>query len=555
MLESVLDKVSLVVTFITVPPSLCRKWIADCDISEASTSYSKTFFTNSDMLWIANNKSELDTLKHMIFEGRVIHNREARLVSGTSDTSAIITRKGAKAGISAGTVTLVSKDTSLSVLCSRDAEQLESYVPALVDRMGEAGLRSYSYSDSTGKNRGFLVFRNLHVFKMDEKFAAGPQYLHDSCKGFMHGYAASPFDFEKASMFSELLKKEDVNIVAVPGQKMSAHHVGNLDTCSKDPTYRHMRTQFKITLPTNETKVISESVYWRDTFPDRTCADTPRVALGFTQKGLVDIPAIARHGVVCTYGRPPSSSENELEKTCHHLAHYDKDKKQCACSKQEDDLTKTKIFLTTETDRSLSPGVACLDCDSDRTHDVFFFVDISHDDYKRYNPVIGNLFFSFATHNARARLILYGIADEIFQIRMDFNLDKDVWTVMDQINERHETEAKKSTTRTANLHKGLEKAFSGASEVSNSKIMAIIWLVNPAKDPAEALKWTQKYKEKGIPVHVFATSEGGKDPNIDKYGSEKAFIIDKPAEDTAPDVVKAATILDRMFVRSTCLQG
>ncbi|RCN51361.1 hypothetical protein ANCCAN_02514, partial [Ancylostoma caninum] len=172
-----------------------------------------------------------------------------------------------------------------------------------------------------------------------------------------------------------------------------------------------------------------------------------------------------------------------------------------------------------------------------------------------YDPVIGEFFFTFASHNARARLILYGIADEIFQIRNDFNLDTDAWAVMQKMYEKHETESKKSTTRSANLHKGLEKAFSEASEVSNTKLMAIIWLVNPTSDPAESLKWAQKYKETGIPVHVFATQEGGKDPNIDKYGSEKAFIIDKPTDDTASDVSKAASTLDRMFVRSTCLQG
>ncbi|RCN51363.1 hypothetical protein ANCCAN_02516 [Ancylostoma caninum] len=64
-----------------------------------------------------------------------------------------------------------------------------------------------------------------------------------------------------------------------------------------------MRAQFKVTLPSNDMQVISESHYWQDTFPDRTCADTPRVALGFTQRGLIDIPAVARHFAVCTYGK------------------------------------------------------------------------------------------------------------------------------------------------------------------------------------------------------------------------------------------------------------
>ncbi|KAL6729836.1 hypothetical protein Aduo_000854 [Ancylostoma duodenale] len=286
---------------------------------------------------------------------RTIHNREGRIVGGTSNGFAIITRKGATARITAGTITSVSEHTALSVLCSTDAEQLESHIPALVDQMGEAGLHSFSYKDSRGKNRGFLIFRNLHIFEMNGEFNAGPRYLHDSCKGFMNGYAASPLDFADVNSFKELLKKEKVNIVAIPGQKIASHHVRNLETCTKDPSYRQMRTQFKVTLPTNVMQVISEGHYWRDTFPDRTCADTPRVALAFTQKGLIDIPAVARHFAICTYGQPPPSSATDVEKTCHRLAHYDKKKKQCACQNPGDDIINTKLFSTTDSERALNP--------------------------------------------------------------------------------------------------------------------------------------------------------------------------------------------------------
>ncbi|RCN51362.1 hypothetical protein ANCCAN_02515, partial [Ancylostoma caninum] len=139
--------------------------------------------------------------------GRTIHNREARLVSGTSNGFAIITRKGATARITAGTITSVSEHTNLPVLCSADAEQLESYVPALVDKMGEAGLRSYYFKDTRGKDRGFLIFRNLHIFEMNGEFNAGPRYIHDSCKGFMNGYAASPLDFGDVKWLKRLLEK------------------------------------------------------------------------------------------------------------------------------------------------------------------------------------------------------------------------------------------------------------------------------------------------------------------------------------------------------------
>ncbi|EYC22154.1 hypothetical protein Y032_0017g3182 [Ancylostoma ceylanicum] len=84
------------------------------------------FFTNYDMIWIANRKDQLKHLKYILFEDRTLHNREARLVSGSSENLAILTRKGARAGITAGIITSVSKDTSLPVLCYREAEQLDT---------------------------------------------------------------------------------------------------------------------------------------------------------------------------------------------------------------------------------------------------------------------------------------------------------------------------------------------------------------------------------------------------------------------------------------------
>ncbi|EYC22151.1 hypothetical protein Y032_0017g3180 [Ancylostoma ceylanicum] len=94
--------------------------------------------------------------------------------------------------------------------------------------------------------------------------------------------------------------------------------------------------------------------HWQDTMPDRTCADTPRTALGFCQKGVVDIPAIARLFVVCTYGRPYHSDTNEEAKMCHRLATFDATTKTCKCRKPENDILDTKLFPISEAERSYS---------------------------------------------------------------------------------------------------------------------------------------------------------------------------------------------------------
>ncbi|EYC28841.1 hypothetical protein Y032_0007g3454 [Ancylostoma ceylanicum] len=580
------------------------------------------FLTKHNMLWIANTRSQMSHLKFINFEGRTLHNREARLVSGASNVFAILTRKGATAGITAGTITSVSEHTPLPVLCSTDAEQLESYIPALVDRMGEAGLRSFSYKDSTDKNRGFLVFRNLHIFEMDGEFEAGPKFIHDSCKGFVNGYAASPLDFADVNSLKQLLKEkidsnlaflvvdlivpsrlticapitmrsirpisangrrqyieeqcilrcstheidisniklmkrrelqENVNIVVMPGQKISNNHLRNLDNCAKDPSYRQMRAQFKITLPSNVMQVINEGHYWQDSFPDRTCADTPRVALGFTQKGLIDLPAIARHFAVCTYGQPPPSSATDVEKTCHRLANYDKEKNQCACKNPEDDITKTKLFPTTESERSLNPGVLCLDCDSDRTHDVFLVVDFSHQNYQNLlKPLVRTFMFTFAIYNARIRMIIYGSANEPQTTRADVKIGDELNNVVDQMFSHGRSIA--GNGQSPRLDAGLRHAYSGAKDTPNKKKMVVVIITQPSKDPAAAMTESNQIKETHTPIHVFATPDGGKDSNIHKYGSEEAFIVNEPTNKSSRDIPRATTRLEKFFIRSTCLE-
>ncbi|RCN43424.1 hypothetical protein ANCCAN_10615 [Ancylostoma caninum] len=140
--------------------------------------------------------------------GKTLHNQEARLVSGASEGLAILASKGGRAGLTAGIITSVSVETTLHVLCYREAEQLDTYFTALVEQMRSAGLSTRIYTDSHGEKRGFMIVRSLHTFELNkDEYGAGTNRLHNSCKGFFNGYAASPLDFKNLNDFKELLQK------------------------------------------------------------------------------------------------------------------------------------------------------------------------------------------------------------------------------------------------------------------------------------------------------------------------------------------------------------
>ncbi|EYC22153.1 hypothetical protein Y032_0017g3181 [Ancylostoma ceylanicum] len=121
--------------------------------------------------------------------------------------------------------------------------------------MGNAGLSSRVYNDAEGKKRNFLIVRSLHTFEMNgDMYGAGTGRLHATCKGFVKGYAASPLDFNKLSDFKELLSKEQVNIVAIPGRKTGSK-ISNMDTCRKDPSFKQLRNQYHIDLPDGTQKI------------------------------------------------------------------------------------------------------------------------------------------------------------------------------------------------------------------------------------------------------------------------------------------------------------
>ncbi|EYB81433.1 hypothetical protein Y032_0384g410 [Ancylostoma ceylanicum] len=456
-------------TFYTITSGFDQKWIA-------------AFFTRYNMMWIANKKTQLKHLKHVLFEGKTLHNKEARLVDGSSEGLAILARKGAKAGISAGTITSVSLETPLNVLCYRDAEQLDGYFMALVERMGDAGLSSRVYTDSHGQKRNFLIYRSLHVYETnDDEFGAGAGRLHSVCKGFTRGYAASPLDFKNVDDFKELLQKEGVNIVAIPGRKTGAK-IQNLGTCNKDPSYKMTRNQYYIDLPDGTQKVV-ENNFWQDTMPDRTCADTPRTALGFSQKGVVDLPAIARLFAVCTYGRSYQADSSGEEHTCHRFAYYDKN--QCRCRNEAEDIRVTKLFPISESEKTIKPGTQCLDCSGRGDHDIAIVIDCSHhvSNFDHYKILYKNLLLTFAMHKSRSSTYVFGSQEHVHARRnVELTISDDIQAyAINELNSwKHHI--KPPLGSGGSMSAAVEEAFNHLKNLANNKRLLVLVVAGEQTD-------------------------------------------------------------------------
>ncbi|KAL6733278.1 hypothetical protein Aduo_003938 [Ancylostoma duodenale] len=461
-------------SFYTVANGFEQKWIA-------------AFFTNYKIMWIANTKSQLKHLKYALFEGETLHNQEARLVSGESEALAILASKGAKAGLTVGTITSVSPETQLHVLCYREAEQLDTYFTALVERMGNAGLSSRVYTDAHGEKRNFLIVRSLLSFELNkDEYGAGTNRLHNTCKGFLKGYAASPLDFKNLNDFKELLRKEDVNIVAIPGRKIGSK-LKNMGTCDKDPGFKLLRNQYYIDLPDGKQKIV-RSHHWQDTMPDRTCADTPRTALGFSQKGVVDIPAVARHFVVCTYGRPYHSDTSGEEHTCHRFAYYDKN--QCRCRNEGDDIRVTKLFPITEMEKSLKPGTQCLDCTGRQDHDIIVIFDCSDHvkDFGMYKTLYKNFLLSFAAHKSRTSVFVFGDKDRLYMRRnRAYKVDDDFEAIVNTEIGSWKNDLRHPTGVGGTMFSAVGAAVSDFEWIANNKKLLILVVAGKQSDTKQTV--------------------------------------------------------------------
>lgn len=338
-----------------------------------------TFFSFHPLMWIENKgNGDLIHLDVREVEGKILNNKEGRLVAGESESYVIVTRKGSFARFRAGYLSKMEKETRIPALCSRPARPKPEYLVQLASKYAEAGLFVRQYKDMYGESRPFTIVRALQSFIMETGDEAKPERLHKTCQAFKHGMAATPYDFQNPEDFKKLLREAQVNIVAVPGYT-DRTKLTNLPACTKDLKFMEQRLKFDFDIVSPDgviQKTASNKTFWKDGFPTRTCGDMPRVALAFTQDGMVDIPNIARLFVACSFGVPPRFDIGEQAK-CARTAKFDNKTATCECVNKEMDIRVQSQLSPRKTDEAYKPGTICLDCTGVRDFAVAIIIDRS----------------------------------------------------------------------------------------------------------------------------------------------------------------------------------
>ncbi|CAJ0608139.1 unnamed protein product [Cylicocyclus nassatus] len=376
-----------------------QKWVA-------------TFFTKHPMLWIANSPADSIT-KHLKFALRkeILVSKNGRMREGNSTAMVIVTSARTHTKIPRGSIVMARTDLSMPVLCSRPAEELSSYVPALMEKFSELGLKSYIKKDKRNNDRPFFILREYSSFDMSEekgekgKFAVGTKRLHKGCSAFLNGYAASPLDFRNVEDFKKILEEENVNIVSVPGRRFR-NPIDSSSECKPKQVRVGARSDFKFDLPNGASQETSISdSHWAPDHPNRACSDTPRIALGFAkEKGSVDIPATARHFTLCTYGTAPPRSDPSLR--CHFAATYDKKNNRCVCNVAGNDYGKQTRFDKT-IDREA--GELCVECELEAWHAVVIVVHLKNAELSTaFLKIVPQIMSPFIMTESYITTIFYG---------------------------------------------------------------------------------------------------------------------------------------------------
>ncbi|KAK5979055.1 hypothetical protein GCK32_001619 [Trichostrongylus colubriformis] len=481
--ERICKSVSKDHVFHKVSSTFEQKWIA-------------TFFSRLGLLWVQNTKSDVKDLSTArLGEGMILTNDQGRAAPGNSDKYVVVLRKGSLAHLKPGVLAPMLTNRKLTVLCSRPAKPRQEYFTSVANRMKEVGYKITMAKDLDQFERPFTVIRGLHSFEIKSDFDAGTQRLHKSCEAFESGYAATPYDFHNPEDFKKVLKEAAVNIVAVPGRRRPSVKTQNLQDCRKDPNFKEARKQFIFDVKRND-KIIEKNAlndsFWAKSFPDRTCADMPRVALAFTQNGLVDVPNIARLFVVCTFGGAPSVKADDGSDACSPLADFNAATKTCKCRTGFDDIRDTKLFATTAHDKSLAPGTVCINCNKKKEMDVFFIMDASNKDTGFYGwSIVKCLRITLAYYGAQVRLLLLGGDDGIRHdtgkfAPAEWNVKlKDEWFGLKQDEYMSELKGLK-------LKPGLERAFKELDGRVSARKLLIMLLDDEPGDIKEALESLNK---------------------------------------------------------------
>ncbi|CAJ0597145.1 unnamed protein product [Cylicocyclus nassatus] len=259
-------------------------------------------------------------------------------------------------GIPAGTLFYELPEKHHFHVCARPARAFEQTLEELEDRFGHLGLPSGVSRDLSGRIRPFTYVPLMLPVRGDHD-KAHVQELHEACKVFPYGYVASLGEFQDTTQFNTLKSQFPSGLYRTTIARMHSVYDDHVyDICNPNKLYEVFWKKFRYYGPHNNTLDVPQEL-WKDEHPMLICVDLPRITVAISN-AYVDIPAMARRALICTYGNNPNIPALQIHEQCSQLAHYDEKQQRCVCDSPKFEA-KTRDPQMYD---SYPEGIICLEC-------------------------------------------------------------------------------------------------------------------------------------------------------------------------------------------------
>ncbi|KAK6744999.1 hypothetical protein RB195_011608 [Necator americanus] len=270
-----------------------------------------------------------------------------------------------------GTAFYEKPSKKLPHLCSRAAMAFETTIRDTFNIISNLGIQSEMGRDRSGAMRPFS-FVPLMIPIRGTKFDPHLRELHEACQLLPNGYAASLYDYYTKEEFKKVRAKFPSGMYRTTVGRMSSYDTHEVDCMMSNKDYKAHRKRWTYYGPGNFTALSNEE-FWENDNPAEKCSDLPRTTAGLLQ-GYLDIPAIARRPVICTYGNPPNVPPLNPNDQCNKAAHFNHVKQRCVCNNPDADGKRKdpKKYA------NFPEGIICIDCTNTTiTRSIMFVLDQS----------------------------------------------------------------------------------------------------------------------------------------------------------------------------------
>ncbi|EYC39086.1 hypothetical protein Y032_0677g1443 [Ancylostoma ceylanicum] len=267
-----------------------------------------------------------------------------------------------------GTAFYENVNKELPHLCSKAAQAFEKTLKDILDTVGSLGFPTVGAKDNTGSLRPF-TYLPVALPVRGPKFDPDVKELHEVCSILPNGYAASIYDFHSKSDYQAIRSHFPPSMCRTTTARITSYTRDPPKDCKADVDFERNRKRWTYYGPNSTSQ--SSGSHWLDGYPAEMCADLPPTT-GALLDGMVDVPAIARRPIICTYGNPPNLPALHPSDQCNKAAHYDEETKRCLCNNPEKD---GRIY-DPEKYGHYPEGIVCIDCaNTTRTRSIVFILD------------------------------------------------------------------------------------------------------------------------------------------------------------------------------------